>query len=371
MQYKPLHVSNPVLFARLAPPALLQFPMKNCASCDRIKDATLDNLNKKIKLSKDENMSNAVLKVTTDQLKKMAVFYQDYVVKPVPHSLFTAKKNQTTITGYNSGKVLFQGQNAENEAALWQRSYERTGAVNPPAAKKEVKKEIASKAGLPAGFSEWSVIGSDEVGNGSYFGPLTVCAVYASAEQLPLLKKLGVQDSKALTDARIMAIAKQLLQQVPHSVINLMPEKYNEIQPTMSQGKMKALLHNQVLNHLLKKIAPEKPKAILIDQFELPSTYFKHISDQKVQVKENLHFQTKGESHHLAVAAASIIARYYFLKTLAEMTEASGYPIPSGAGANVDLVAAEMYREGGLELLNKYTKLHFANTQKAIRLANR
>ena len=61
----------------------------------------------------------------------------------------------------------------------------------------------------------------------------------------------------------------------------------------MSQGKMKALLHNQVLDQLLKKIAPEKPKAILVDQFELPSTYFKHISDQKVQVKENIHFRPK------------------------------------------------------------------------------
>lgn len=314
-------------------------------------------------------MSNVVLKVTTGQLKKMAVFYQDYVVKPVPYSLFTAKKNLTTITGYNSGKVLFQGQNAASEAAQWQSPSAQAADQKASVKKSSLKKESPSKSGLPAGFSGWSVIGSDEVGNGSYFGPLTVCAVYASAEQLPLLQKLGVQDSKALTDARIITIAKQLLRQVPHSVINLMPEKYNEIQPTMSQGKMKALLHNQVLDQLLRKIAPEKPKAILVDQFELPSTYFKHISDQKVQVKENLHFQTKGESHHLAVAAASIIARYYFLKTLDEMAVVSGYPIPSGAGANVDLVAAEMYRQGGLELLGKYTKLHFANTQKAIRLA--
>ena len=38
-------------------------------------------------------MSNVVLKVTMGQLKKLAVHYQDYAVKPVPHSLFTAKKN--------------------------------------------------------------------------------------------------------------------------------------------------------------------------------------------------------------------------------------------------------------------------------------
>ena len=311
-------------------------------------------------------MSTIVLKVTAADLQKMANFYKNEQVKAVPYSVFTAKKNQTSITGYTSGKVLFQGQNAETEAKRWS-----ADATLPQAKAKSSSSGSTAqpKSGLPAGFADWSVIGSDEVGNGSYFGPLTVCAVYAPADKLPLLKKMGVQDSKALTDMRIISIAKELLKTIQCTVINVMPEKYNAVQPTMSQGKMKALLHNQALGNLLKKIAPEKPQALLVDQFELPSTYFKHIADQSEQVKENLFFQTKGESHHLAVAAASIIARYYFLKTLDEMTAASGFRIPSGAGANVDLVAAEMYRQGGMEELNKYTKLHFANTQKAIRLA--
>ena len=61
---------------------------------------------------------------------------------------------------------------------------------------------------MPADFSQWSVVGSDEVGNGSYFGgPLVVCAVYASKDQLPALKALGVKDSKMLTDPQIRAMA--------------------------------------------------------------------------------------------------------------------------------------------------------------------
>lgn len=311
-------------------------------------------------------MSTIVLKVTSVELQKMANFYQKEQVKAVPYSVFTAKKNQTSITGYTSGKVLFQGQNAELEASRWDQNASLAKTKSSSSNRPDLPKN-----GLPAGFADWSVIGSDEVGNGSYFGPLTVCAVYAPVDKLAQLKKMGVQDSKALTDVRIISIAKELLKTVQCTVINVMPEKYNAVQPTMSQGKMKALLHNQALATLLKKIAPEKPQALLVDQFELPSTYFKHIADQNEQVTENIFFQTKGESHHLAVAAASIIARYYFLKTLDEMTAASGYRIPSGAGANVDLVAAEMYRQGGLEELKKYTKLHFANTQKAIRLASK
>ncbi len=41
-----------------------------------------------------------------------------------------------------------------------------------------------------------SVIGSDEVGTGDYFGPITVACVYADKVKLPLLKELGVKDSK-------------------------------------------------------------------------------------------------------------------------------------------------------------------------------
>lgn len=306
-------------------------------------------------------MSNEVLLVSKTTLNEMNEYYKNHL-KPTtpPGSLFAAKKGAVNVTAYKSGKVLFQGSQSTDEAAVW----ESKGTI---AQKKPTAKKVDSN--LPVGFNSWSVLGSDEVGTGSYFGPLTVAAAYVDRSHFELLKELGVRDSKDMNDVEICRVAKDLITFLPYSLLNVMPEKYNQIQPTMTQGKMKAVLHNQALHHVLTKISHTKPEAILIDQFELPSTYFKHIQDQTVQIKETVYFQTKGESHHLAVAAASIIARYAFLEGLKELTKEAGTKIPSGAGANVDLVAAKLLKRGGLPLLNKYAKLHFANTEKAKKIA--
>lgn len=308
-------------------------------------------------------MSNEVLLVSLETLQEMKTHYQQQLKpKTPPGGLFAAKKGAVSITAYKSGKVLFQGSTSEQEASQWKsKASISKKTVNPS--------KVKVDSPLPSGFSQWSVVGSDEVGTGSYFGPLTVVAAYADRSQFALLKELGVRDSKLMTDKEIIRVAKDLITFLPFSLLNVLPEKYNRIQPTMTQGKMKAVLHNQALQNVLKKIQPEKPDGILIDQFELPSTYFKHILDQSFQLKENVYFQTKGESHHLAVAAASIIARYAFLKALDEMSEQAGMKIPSGAGSNIDLVAAKLLKRGGIPLLGQYAKLHFANTKKAEKIA--
>jgi len=309
-------------------------------------------------------MSNEVLLVSKKTLIDMKQYYTDYLKSSTPPGgFFAAKKEAVNITGYNSGKVLFQGVNSEKEVAVWK---SKASSVAP---KKKESSASSLNTPLPKDFSNWSVIGSDEVGTGSYFGPLTVVAAYVDQSQFTLLKELGVRDSKEMKDSEIIRVAKDLVTFLPHSLLNVMPGKYNAIQPTMTQGKMKAILHNQALDHVLEKISPQKPDGILIDQFELPATYFKHITDQPKQITESVYFQTKGEGHHLAVAAASIIARYAFLKGLDELTAKAGLKIPSGAGNNVDLIAAKLLKQGGIPLLRKYAKLHFANTEKAKKIS--
>lgn len=304
-------------------------------------------------------MSQAVITVTPAVIEKMKTTYQAHLApKAPPYSIFSAKKNGVTITAYRSGKVMFQGGNAEAEAAKW--------ATVPASSGKAVPK--TKTAGLPAGFAGWSVIGSDEVGNGSYFGPLTVCAAFADREHLAYLKELGVRDSKELTDPQIRILAEKIKQAIPYQLLVVAPEKYNQIQPQYNAVRMKVALHNQAIRLLLQKIAPQTPDAILIDQFTPEASYRKYLRQEAQPVTQNLYFTTKGEQYHLAVAAASIVSRAAFLDWLDEASKELGLTVPSGAGSKSDQVAAVVLKKGGLPLLSQYVKLHFANTEKAQKL---
>lgn len=304
-------------------------------------------------------MSHIVLQASPSTKQKMKAYYQKNLsAKAVPYTDFIAKKQDVTITAYTSGKVLFQGASAEKEAQIWQN--DTVQSIKNSSLKSNPK--------LPENLRFLSVLGSDEVGNGSYFGPLCVCAAYVKKEQLALLQEMGVRDSKELTDPQILQLAKKLKQLIPYQLLVVSPKKYNAIQPTYNAVRMKVALHNQAIGLLLQKIAPEKPDTLLIDQFTPETNYQKYVKLEQNPVKEKIYFVTKGEKYHLAVAAASIISRASFLEELAAASTELGITLPSGAGSKSDQTAAEILKKGGLELLGEYAKLHFANTQKAQKL---
>ncbi|MEK4028592.1 MULTISPECIES: ribonuclease HIII [Bacillaceae] len=309
-------------------------------------------------------MSHTVLNVSSTTLSEMKTHYASQATGKLPAgAIFTAKTAACTITGYRSGKVLFQGKDALLEAEKWQGEQAKAAPA---------KKKKPAPALLPPGFSEMSVIGSDEVGTGDYFGPITVVSALVRKEQLDELRAIGVRDSKDLTDKQIISIAKKIAKVVPYSLLILRNEKYNALQQKgMSQGKIKALLHNQALINLHQKISPERPDAVLIDQFAERNTYYRYLQDQKDVFRENVFFSTKGEGIHLSVAAASIIARYAFVKQMDELSNEAGFPIPKGAGSQVDVAAARLIREKGEGALTHFTKKHFANTQKALNLVSK
>lgn len=292
--------------------------------------------------------------------------YGAYLVEKLPPgSVFAAKTQGCSITAYKSGKVLFQGNASEKEAGKW-------GAAGTTVKKKASSKAKTAKGSVPQGIGKMSVVGSDEVGTGDYFGPITVVAAYVKKENIPLLQELGVRDSKDLTDEKIISIAKEIKHVVPFSLLSLKNEKYNQLQRSgMSQGKMKAILHNQAILNVLAKIAPEKPEAILIDQFVQESTYYQHIKGQKAIARENVYFSTKAEGVHIAVAAASILARYAFVQYIDKLSEAAGFQIPKGAGSHVDEAAAKLILKNGSDVLPSFVKLHFANTDKSMKLVKK
>ncbi|WP_019242854.1 MULTISPECIES: ribonuclease HIII [Bacillus] len=311
-------------------------------------------------------MATVVLQMNVSTISKMADYYKDQLKSVTPAGgIFSAKVNQCNVTAYKSGKVLFQGVLAEQEAAKWQS--QQTEIKSTSTVKKNNVKHHSYSP--PANIGELNVIGSDEVGTGDYFGPITVAAVYANRETIPILKELGVRDSKNIKDPEILQIASQLKHAVPFTLLVLDNAKYNTLQAKgMSQGKIKAYLHNLALKKLIDKIQPIKAEAVLIDQFAKPDVFFGYLKNQEMFSADKIYLSTGAESIHVSVAAASILARAAFVKKFDELSKEAGFIIPKGAGPKVDIAAARLIQSKGLESLQSFTKLHFANTDKAKKL---
>ncbi len=63
---------------------------------------------------------NVVIRVNEEIKKKMLAYYKDKIRdKVIPYVVFQAEDNDTVITMYESGKVMFQGTSADVDAAMW------------------------------------------------------------------------------------------------------------------------------------------------------------------------------------------------------------------------------------------------------------
>src|SRR5699024_3340980 len=255
--------------------------------------------------------------------------------------------------------VMFQGANAEEEASKWD---EKT--IVKPTLKKAASVNSHSYQPPKQLFDE-AHIGTDETGTGDFFGPITVCAVYLSKNNLFLLKDMGITDSKTLTDERITKLAVEMVRLgIPYSLLTLDNAKYNQLQQRgWNQGKMKSILHQHAIEKLIKKLNGTSVNGILIDQFCQPHSYMKHINSERLSLAPNTFFMTKAESYSTSVAAASIIARAKFVREMDHLSEKYGFTIPKGASSKVDESAAYFIKKNGIEELSNVAKIHFANTE--------
>lgn len=308
-------------------------------------------------------MPSVVLKVDSKMMQEMKNYYKPYLKNPPQYAEFQAKTPLASITAYSSGKVVFQGKTPEQEANQWNAQPEKEKKPKP--APEQHAYHPDEKLFTSAH------IGSDEAGTGDYFGPITVCALYADKEQIEKLKAIGVKDSKHLTDEKITAIAQKIVaMDLPYRLMRLSNKKYNLWQEKgWSQGKMKALLHHRAISNLLEDIEPVKPDGILIDEFAKPEIYKRHIRSEGTPLPENTYFMTKAESYSIPVAAASILARSLFVKEMNKLSTHFDMTIPKGASPKVDRAAAEILKKHGEQALRDATKWHFATTAKAKKIA--
>ncbi|MDN6181366.1 MAG: ribonuclease HIII [Staphylococcus equorum] len=310
-------------------------------------------------------MTNVVLKLTNQEIQQLMSKIQFDTSNVSQEMKGKTKYKSTSISIYNSNKVMFQGKDADNIAS------QLLPNTAKPAQSKTNSVKKTSSTNKTIRYNNYQCIGSDEAGSGDYFGPLTVCAAYVSKKNVQVLKTLGVDDSKKLTDAKIVELAEQLVTFIPHSLLTMHNEKYNEKQKSgWSQVKMKAVLHNEAIKNVTQKIDTDALDYIVIDQFAEAGVYKRYaLTDLPFSTKTK--FETKGESKSIAIAAASIISRYAFVKNMDSLSRSAKTEIPKGASNKVDLAAAKIIDRKGIDYLDSITKKHFANRSKAEKLVQK
>ena len=297
---------------------------------------------------------NVVIKVNDEIKEKMIEYYKDKRRdKVIPYVVFQAEEEDTVITMYESGKVMFQGTSADVDAAMWGVQLENTKE------KKEEKKKINKK------YYNCNAVGSDEVGTGDYFGPIVVTACYVTKEDIPFLEELGVGDSKKIDDSKILKIAPQIAKKIKYRSVILSNSEYNEkYRKDINMNKIKAILHNRVLYQLVNEEEP-KYDYIIVDEFAREARYYEYLNDQPV-VQRDITFMTKAEDISPAVACGSIISRYLFLKEFDKICDSIHIPLPKGAGKDVDTIGEEVVEKYGEDKLKEIAKVNFKNTDRIL-----
>ena len=297
---------------------------------------------------------NVVIKVNDEIKQKMIEYYKDKKRdKVIPYVIFQAEEEDTVITMYESGKVMFQGKSADVDAAMWGVELENT------------KEKIEERKKEEEKFYFCNSVGSDEVGTGDYFGPIVVTATYVKKEDIPYLEELGVGDSKKIDDAKIMKMAPLIAKKVKYRSVILDNKEYNEkYDKNVNMNKIKAILHNKVLYQLMQEEKPEVDY-IIVDEFAREARYYEYLNGVS-NIQKNITFMTKAEDKNLAVACGSIISRYIFLKEFNKLCDSIHMPLPKGASKDVDKTGEEIVEKYGKDKLKEIAKFNFKNTDRIL-----
>ncbi len=204
-------------------------------------------------------------------------------------------------------------------------------------------------------------VGTDESGKGDYFGPLVVAAVCVRGPaDEEFLKRLGVRDSKKISDGRVVKLAAAITKELPYTRVAIGPTRYNELYDKIGNlNRLLAWAHARALENILAEV-PTVARAIT-DKFG-DESYVRRALMKRGRTVELI--QKVRAEEDLAVAAASVVARAEFLRRLAALAQKVGLPLPKGASAAVEDAARLIVRAKGRPVLRTVAKVHFKTTSR-------
>ncbi len=291
---------------------------------------------------------------------------------------FEDGEERVIIKQYTNGKLQFQGVGGDlckdilsAVITLYNLRYPNTKlSVDDYMKYQPEEKEVPERerSGETDREVPFPYIGTDESGKGDYFGPMVVAGVWLDESTVAKLERMGIRDSKLLSDKRCQELAAEirLVCDEKSVEVEMSPERYNELYDQFKKERknlnhLLAWGHARAMESLLEKNACSYAIA---DQFGSERFIISKLMEKgkKLQL-----IQTPKAERYIAVAAASILARNRFLLRMEKLSQEYGILFPKGASDLVIQPALEIIKKRGIDELKKVAKLHHKTTQTILR----
>lgn len=152
------------------------------------------------------------------------------------------------------------------------------------------------------------IAGVEEAGRGPVIGPMvmTICAI--DEEKIPLLKDLGVKDSKLIAPANRKRLLEEVKALCYHKTIILSPSDIDDAlnDPDMNLNKLEGVTSANLINALNKEITIGK---VILDCPSNNIPAYREFVSSKIKNELDVVAEHKADLNHTIVGAASIIAK--------------------------------------------------------------
>jgi len=173
-------------------------------------------------------------------------------------------------------------------------------------------------------------LGIDDAGRGPVIGPMVLAGCLIDDKVSEELKKLGVKDSKQLTQKRREFLAKIIKEKAEtFEVVVLHPDEIDKKMGKINLNDLEAIATARIINKINKgfnkiRVVVDCPSVSIIKWTDLLKTKINNLSNLDVSCEH------KADQNHIAVSAASVLAKTVREIEMDKLREKYGPEIGSG-----------------------------------------
>lgn len=166
------------------------------------------------------------------------------------------------------------------------------------------------------------VAGVDEAGRGCAIGPLVIAAALFEEETLPILKEIGVKDSKKLSPKKREKLAEEIQKHaLDYRIFEIQPRVIDKVVFRSQPLKRLNYLETMVMARLIREL---KPDIVHMDPPDVDNLRCAKQVKSVIRYKLEVICEPRADDKYTSTGAASILAKVTRDQRIKELREKHG-----------------------------------------------